>query len=75
MEDLERRSGEFVGGCVEQLLDMPEPGLVTYRTDAEYHAAHPDIPFPASWHRAVCARIALEVPGLPIRYADDPEAS
>lgn len=75
LEDLERRSGEFVGGCVEQLLDMPEPGLVTYRTDAEYHAAHPDIPFPASWHRAVCARIALEVPGLPIRYADDPEAS
>lgn len=74
LEDLERRTSEFVGGYVEKLLDMPEPGLVTYRTDAEYHAANPSIPYPASWHRAVVARIALEVPALPIRYADDPKA-
>ncbi|GAA2640054.1 DUF1870 family protein [Streptomyces axinellae] len=70
MEDLERRTGEFIGGAVEKLMDLPDPGLVTYRDDAEYHAAHPEVPFPASWHRAVCARIALEVPALSIAYAD-----
>lgn len=69
IEDLEQRTAEFVGGCVEQLLDLPEPGVVTYRTDKEYHAAHPEIPFPASWHRAVVARIAQEVPGLFIHFA------
>lgn len=70
LEDLERRTAEFIGGIVPQLMDQPDPGVVTYRTDAEYHAAHPEIPFPASWHRAVVARIAQEVPGLSIAYAD-----
>lgn len=69
MEDLEQRTGTFVAGCVEQLLDLPDPGVPTYRTDAEYHQAHPNIEFPASWHRAVVARIAQEVPGLTIAYA------
>ena len=68
LEDLERRTGEFIDGIVPHLLDMPDPGVVTYRTDAEYHAAHPDVPFPASWHRAVVARVAQEVPGLTIAY-------
>ncbi|MEU4558505.1 DUF1870 family protein [Actinoplanes sp. NPDC023936] len=67
-EDLERRTGEFIGAIVAQLQDMPDPGVLVYRNDAEYHAAHPDIEFPASWHRAVVARIALEVPGLRIAY-------
>lgn len=70
MEDLERRTGAFVAGCVKQIMDMPEPGVVTYRSDEEYHAAHPEVPFPASWHRAVVARIAQEVPGLVIVYPD-----
>lgn len=70
IEDLEARTGQFVGGAVEKLMDLPDPGVVTYRTDAEYHAAHPEIPFPASWHRAVVARIAQEVPTLAIAYAD-----
>jgi hypothetical protein len=48
---------------------MPDPGVLTYRSDAEYHAAHPEIPFPAAWHRAVTARVAQEVPGLAIAYA------
>lgn len=68
LEDLERRTGEFIDGLIPRLLDMPEPGVLTYRTDAEYHAAHPDVPFPASWHRAVVARLAQEVPGLAIAY-------
>ncbi len=77
IEDLEQRTGEFIGGCIEQLTDLPDPAILTFRTDAEYHAAHPGIPFPASWHRAVCARIAQEVPALSIAFADDvdrPEA-
>jgi hypothetical protein len=60
-------------------MDAPEPVLVTYRSDAEYHAAHPELEprWPASWHRAVCARIAQEVPALSIVYADaaDPAQS
>lgn len=72
IEDLERRTGEFVSGIVGKLMDLPEPGVITYRDDAEYHAAHPDVPFPASWHRAVVARIAQEVPALAIAYPEAP---
>lgn len=70
IEDLEARTGEFIGALVPQLMDLPDPGVITYRTDAEYHEAHPEVPFPASWHRAVVARLALEVPGLSIAYAE-----
>ena len=73
IEDIERRTGEFIGGAVEKLLDLPDPGVITYRTDDEYHAAHPEIPFPASWHRAVIARVAQEVPGLRIAYETEAE--
>lgn len=75
MEDLERRTGEFVSGCIAQLMDVPDPGVVTYRTDEEYRAAHPDVPFPASWHRAAVARIAQEVPALAIVYAPEGSAT
>lgn len=75
VEDLERRTAEFVAGVVDQLMDVPDPGVVTYKTDAEYHVAHPEIPFPASWHRAVVARIAHDVPALRIAYASDVLAS
>jgi hypothetical protein len=70
MEELEARTAEFVTGVITALLDLPDPGAITYRSDAEYHAANPEIPFPASWHRAVVARVAQEVPGLPIVYPD-----
>lgn len=73
VEDLERRTGEFVGGVVEKLMDLPDPGVITYRDDAEYRAAHPDAEFPASWHRAVVARVAQEVPGLSIIFAEAAE--
>lgn len=71
IEDLELRTGVFIGGIVEKLLDVPDPGVITYRDDAEYHAAHPEIPFPAAWHRAVVARVAQEVNGLRIAYASN----
>jgi transcriptional regulator with XRE-family HTH domain len=75
IEDLEARTAQFVGGIVDKLLDSSAEGLVTYRNDEEYHAAHPEIPFPASWHRAVVARVAQEVPTLAIAYASDVAAS
>lgn len=75
IEGLERRTGEFISGIIPQLLDMPEPGVLTYRSDAEYHAAHPEIPFPAAWHRAVVARLAQEVPGLAIAYPPGEESA
>jgi transcriptional regulator with XRE-family HTH domain len=66
---LKARTGAFIEGCVEKLMDVPDPGVVVYRSDADYRAAHPEIGFPASWHRAAVARIALEVPALRIAYA------
>ncbi|MEU1040620.1 transcriptional regulator [Streptomyces sp. NPDC005907] len=69
--DLERLTGEFVGKAVAGLADLPEPGIVTYRNDLEYRAAHPESEYPASWHRAVVARVAQKVPGLSIAYATD----
>lgn len=71
VEDLERRTGEFVSGIIEKLMDLPDPAVITYRDDAEYKAAHPDAEFPASWHRAVVARVAQEVPALSIAFAGD----
>lgn len=68
MEDLEQRTAEFVGALVEKLMDVPDPVVLVYRSDDEYHAAHPEVEFPASWHRAVVARIAQEVSGLRIEY-------
>lgn len=71
VEELEASTTATVATTVGQLMDLPEPGLVTYRTDAEYHQAHPEQPFPASWHRAVVARVAHEVPALVIAYASN----
>jgi transcriptional regulator with XRE-family HTH domain len=70
IEDLETRTATFVSGIADALMDLPDPGVITYRDDAEYHAAHPESDWPASWHRAVVARVAQEVPGLSIVYAD-----
>lgn len=68
IEKLEADTARFVAGVVEKLLDIPDPVVVTYRSDREYHAAHPEIPLPASWHRAVIARVAQEVPALSIVF-------
>ncbi|MFJ5099395.1 helix-turn-helix transcriptional regulator [Streptomyces sp. NPDC088557] len=68
MESLGEHAAGVVGGVVAQLLDVPDPGVLTYRTDAEYRAAHPEAGLPASWHRAVVARVAQEVPGLAVAY-------
>lgn len=53
---------------VDALTDAPDPAVLTYRTDADYRLDCPDVEWPASWHRAVCARLAAELPGLRIEY-------
>jgi len=68
VERLEAYTAEFVAGVVGKLTVHPAPVVVTYRSDREYHAAHPEIPLPASWHRAVMARVAQEVPGLSVVF-------
>jgi hypothetical protein len=75
VEDLEARTEQVVSGTIAQLMDLPDPVVITYRTDAEYHAAHPEAEFPASWHRAVIARVAMEVTALAIAYAESPVAN
>ena len=57
-----------LNGLIDQLLDVPEPGVYTYMSDADYRSHHPEQDWPASWHRALCARLADEVPGLRITY-------
>lgn len=49
-------------------LMVVDPGVITYRSDEDYRAHHPEQDWPASWHRALCARLADEVPGLRIAY-------
>lgn len=39
----------------------------TYRNDEEFHAEHPDSPYPASWHRAAAFRAARKV-GAELEY-------
>ncbi|WP_440581081.1 helix-turn-helix domain-containing protein [Streptomyces sp. PT19] len=76
IRNLERYTGEFVSAVRDHLMDLPDPHVITYRNDAEYHAAHTGVRFPASWHRAVIARVAQEIRGLTIAYADDvPESA
>ncbi|MEU0078503.1 DUF1870 family protein [Micromonospora tulbaghiae] len=74
MEGMEQETTEFVGNAVRALLSSNDTDLtvVTYRTDADFHTAHPNADWPASWHRAVVARVAQEVPALAIVYAPTP---
>lgn len=68
MERMEHDTAQYVADVAHKLMDMPDPGVYVYRTDAEFHADVPDADWPASWQRAVIARIAYEVPTLRIAY-------
>lgn len=71
IEDLEQRTGEYASAIIDQLMDFPDPTVITYRDDPEYRTAYPDGEFSASWHRAVIARVAQETPALSIVYVSD----
>lgn len=68
VERIEEQTANVVTAAVATLNDARDAAMLTYRTDADYRAHHPEQPWPASWHRAVAARIAHEVPGLEIAY-------
>lgn len=68
IEQWEQITAQVVTEGIENLLDLPDPALGTYRSDEDYRAAEPGEPWPASWHRAVVARIAQEAPALIIAY-------
>lgn len=68
VEDLEARTAEVVSAAAAACLDTPDPAILTYRTDADYREHHPEQPWSASWHRAVTARVAREVPGLVVGW-------
>lgn len=73
VEALEQTTEDFVSGVAAQLVGVPDAVVITYRNDAEYHAAHPEVVFPASWHRAATVRVARRVPGLVVVYGGQVE--
>lgn len=74
IEHLERRTADVVAQMADTLnrdREQPVTVVAVYRTNAQFHAAHPDLSlFCASWHRVVVARVAQQVPGLRMVYAD-----
>lgn len=75
MYELERTARRAVQDSVARFTGASndtELLLETYRTDAALHAALPGDPYPASWHRAIAARIREQVPGLTVEYAPEP---
>lgn len=70
VEGAEEYTARNVTAAIEQFMDVPDPTVVTFATDAEFQAANPDSPMTAQWHRAVIARVAQEVPALSIVYVD-----
>jgi len=69
IERLEDMAAAAVGAVVDQLADAREVRMLTYRTNDDFWAHRPELaPHPASWHRAIAARVAQEVPGLAIDY-------
>ncbi|QLJ06843.1 DUF1870 family protein (plasmid) [Streptomyces sp. NEAU-sy36] len=71
MDALKRETRAEVDRLVASLHGKPAPQLATYRNDADYQAANPESKFPASWHRAVVARVALQMPAVGIVYAEE----
>lgn len=72
IERLLADADQHVTAYIKRMREMSEPVMITYVTDEQYHAAHTDSPYPASWHRAVAARVSREVPGLSIVYPQTP---
>jgi hypothetical protein len=65
VESLESVAGQQVTASVEMLNDAPDAVMAIPRTESD---CPPECPWPPSWHRAIAARIAQEVPGLSIVY-------
>ncbi|MET8985806.1 DUF1870 family protein [Nonomuraea wenchangensis] len=64
---LETVAGQQVTAGVELLKDAADVAMAIPRAEKDCPAG---CPWPPSWHRAVAARVAQEVPGLSIVYSD-----
>lgn len=64
---VEEYTARAVDEVVAALQDARDPAVVVYRTDAEMHAARPDMShLPARWWRHVVYRAAGQVEGVEI---------
>lgn len=59
-----------VEDAITDLDRQAEPVMLTYRTNAGYHAATGE-KWPASYHRAIAGRVAEGIDDLAIDYADE----
>lgn len=67
VEQIEQHTATAVGELVAALQDARDPAVVVYRTDADMHAARPDVThLPARWWRHIVMRACHEVPGVQI---------
>ncbi len=46
------------------------PRLHTYRTNDDYSRHEPGTRYPATWHRAVCARVMTELPQVELQFVE-----
>lgn len=70
VEQIEASTAAAVGELVAALHDASDPAVVVYRTDADLHAARPELEhLTARWWRHVVARAIHEVPGVAIGTA------
>ncbi|MFE4829927.1 helix-turn-helix domain-containing protein [Streptomyces sp. NPDC056672] len=69
---LEELTGSCVDELVGQLVDENATVVITYRSDEDFHAAHPAFEgFPAAWHRAVVKRAASRLRGVRIEFLQE----
>ena len=69
MRALAKHTEVALDELVFEVARMAEPLVVTYRTDADFAAAHPDeVTYPASWNRALVGRLLAELPNTDVVY-------
>lgn len=77
LEDLDAATDDWIEQVLEVLReDGPnadgEWWVSTYASDAAYRLEHPDVDWPAGWHRAAMGRVAQALPGVRVRFVGDP---
>ncbi|WP_396902648.1 hypothetical protein [Mycolicibacterium sp.] len=69
VENLANDAADIVEQLVQQYEASGGGELVTYRTDEDYRAVGElGLVYPASWHRAIAARVAEQVPDVTLVY-------
>ncbi len=68
MLELEAIAAKAVAAGAARLERDDAPVIYVPRTDDALHSGHSDDPYPASWHRAIAARVRERVPGLRIEF-------